>query len=387
MTHAITAKKLAIIGGGAAGLMLAVQLAEAGFYDFVLLEKNPHRAMTSRATGFHRETIGMLSALGLAEALAAAGQEITGSVVYADRRAVMQIDFRNGAKLTEKNLSIEQTVVEQMLLDRLQQYGISPLLGCQLQRMEYSPAQGYRLYGVTNGASQIFKVQMVVGADGAHSFVRRNMGAAWVGELGEASFSLDITARHAGLAHDRMHQFIAPHQRVVLVPLKEPDLFKASGTLPMARAVAASMSQAELRATVLARIGVMIGAPVLAADQRDVALYHISMFLAAPLANQKAVLIGDAAHTFFPQGGFGLNVAMAEGACLAAIIRQPNFSDEVPQALAGFARESLERAVQVRESVIHRTAALAYEPLVAAMPVTIPEASMHQARVCSLHPA
>ncbi len=46
-------------------------------------------------------------------------------------------------------------------------------------------------------------------------------------------------------------------------------------------------------------------------------MYHTQSMLAETFGNERVVLIGDAAHTFFPAGGYGLNMAIEDAFCLS----------------------------------------------------------------------
>ena len=163
--------------------------------------------------------------------------------------------------------------------------------------------------------------KLVVGADGANSFVRREAGiAAAEKEYGQAALVANFHCEkpHAG----RAYQWFQRGPVLALLPLPQ-DQVSMVWSLPSGEAERIGRLDAEaLCREVEAASRRALGALSLAAPQKSYALRRLA---ARRLVAPRIALAGDAGHVIHPLAGQGLNLGLQDARALAATLarREP----------------------------------------------------------------
>lgn len=172
-----------IVGAGPVGLTLALALAKRGVHSFVLekkLDLDPH----SRAVLLFPRTLEILRGVGVLDAMIAQG-EVNRHVTLrrADtRRTLLDFDFNGLDAVTACNfaLAIPQHRTERALLDAVAATDLISLrFGCELVRFEggtHATDPIRATFRDPDGAEGTLEGRFLVGADGAHSQVRQQLG-------------------------------------------------------------------------------------------------------------------------------------------------------------------------------------------------------------------
>jgi 2-polyprenyl-6-methoxyphenol hydroxylase-like FAD-dependent oxidoreductase len=151
----------------------------------------------------------------------------------------------------------------------------------------------------------------IVAADGGKSTVRKQLHIHFPGETTkELAFSFDAKLCKS-LSPNTMYMFSGDNGRIVLVPIDQEGLYKMSGRWPDCATVSQEEDPKEtndlLSKVVLERSGVYIQNDTI----RCVVKYRTHSKIADCFSwENKVFLMGDAAHVFFPAGGYGLNIAV-----------------------------------------------------------------------------
>ena len=314
--------RVLICGAGAAGLVLAIDLARRGI-AFRLIEKLDEPFRGSRGKGIQPRTQEVFEDIGILDRAVAVGG------LYPKQRAYRADGSFTDPEIAWENptpaepyhlpLMVPQFLTEAVMRERLAELGYQPEFGCELVGVEQD-AGGVTARLAGKSGVETLRVEWLVGADGGRSFVRQALGIAFPGKtLNVRALVADV--KLTGLARDIWCRFGDGDmaRQISLCPLAGTDLFQVQGPVPLEGEV--DLSAAGLTALVAERTG--------RSDIRIESVPWASAFtMNARLADHyrrgRVLLVGDAAHIHPPTGGQGLNTSVQDahnlGWKLAAVI-------------------------------------------------------------------
>lgn len=154
-----------------------------------------------------------------------------------------------------------------------------------------------------DGAEQILRADWLVGADGAHSIVRKQLGVEFAGTELSTKFLLAEGRLEGELDREDAHYFVTPAGVLVLIALPGGEV-RISGALAEGEAPDAEAVQRMLdrRGPGGLRAGELSLLTTFTAPHR----------IAASMRAGRAFLVGDAAHVHSPAGGQGLSLGMQD---------------------------------------------------------------------------
>src|ERR687898_2449639 len=171
--HPIT--PVLIVGAGPTGLTLAIELSRRRI-PFRLIDREAERPTTSRAIGTQARTVEVFRLLGIPEtALEPAARPR--ALRFAERdRTLARIPFGDGLPgASPRLISMDESDTERVLEQRLEQLGGRGERSTGLLRFRVEGERVTATLSGPGGTSEL-EARFLVGADGAHSTVRRNAG-------------------------------------------------------------------------------------------------------------------------------------------------------------------------------------------------------------------
>ncbi len=168
----------------------------------------------------------------------------------------------------------------------------------------------------SQGTSQVIRAQLVIGADGADSTLRKLLG------IGVTQHDYQQTAIVTQLASTRPHQHTAYERftaagAIALLPIAAERLGLVWMQARDAARAALALPDAEFLAQLQHQFGARLGQFHSLAARRAYPLY-LSCAQQQTLA--RSVLIGNAAHALHPIGGQGFNLGLRDIATLAQLL-------------------------------------------------------------------
>ena len=286
-----------IVGAGPVGMSAAVELRRRGF-DLRIIDQANGPAGESRALGIHARTLELFEPAGVTQKLLAAGHRVRGAVLADNKGDYLQLDFTHARQRFNFVLVLPQSETEKILLKHVTSQGVT--VEWQTQLVALDPEVGQvqcRIVGPSGEDTSTYDI--VIGTDGAHSFVRRSLGIAFDGATYEHDWSL-ADVRFAG------------ERSVDLIRIKEMDgaflayfpLSPDSGRFVYSGPDGLSIIKDEVRAE----------------EVLWHSLFRISHRIVQSFQRGRVFLAGDAAHIHSPVGGRGMNLGIEDAATLAWLI-------------------------------------------------------------------
>ena len=291
-----------IVGGGPTGFITALGLAQAGV-RLTLIEAEPAISDSPRAAVYHWAVIDGLDRLGVRTAVEAAGfskQDYTYLVHRTGERIEFSLEVLNGLTPFPYNLHLGQHRLVEIARRRLAEYPRACVrFGTRLMQM-HQQTGGVTLEVMTPGGAEELRAKWVIGADGAASTVRHQMGLGFDGMTWPERFvATNVYFNFERYHYARATFLIDAVHGAVIAKLDNSGLWRCTymedAQLPE-ESVRERLPQA-YAAILPGAVGYQVErATPYRMHQRSAPRYRIG----------RVVLVGDAAHATNPTGGLGL---------------------------------------------------------------------------------
>jgi 2-polyprenyl-6-methoxyphenol hydroxylase-like FAD-dependent oxidoreductase len=348
-----TAREILIVGAGPVGLTAALELARRGFSPRIIDDGDgPTPFSESRALGVNARTLTLLSPSGATDAILAESQDIAHFRMRSRRRVLANVDTHKVAGKFGAMHGLSQGHMERILLKTLEGYGIAPEWRTALEGTNVSAAPLKAILRGPGGTSETATVDIIIGADGAHSVVRKGVGLGFPGQALDAHFYL---------ADFRYTKPIDSH--FAEITLLDPGMI---GRLPVAADTLRFIStDADFESR--------IEHPETIAEKTWSSNFQIHFRHVEAMEKRNVFLAGDAAHIHSPAGARGMNLGIEDACWLAYLIaegREGGYSEARMPAVRHVLQQTkgLTRLVTMGDSFAARFRDFA-APLVLGLPV------------------
>ncbi|KAF9892731.1 hypothetical protein FE257_001133 [Aspergillus nanangensis] len=337
-----------VAGAGPAGLTLAVLLARCGLRNpaaLLCVEPRHHPVASGHADGVCRRTIEMFKELGLYEDLMKVGNEVQEIVVWAElpgsrkiQRLVHQNSGMHSPRVSEA-VGCAQGQIERILEGELRSYAPDSLRRGSKVIDVVLDEQGSTTHPVVatvkdeTGDVYTARCRFLIGADGAHSIIRKRMAVTMIGDLTERVWGVIDFAVETDFPDIRRLVHIHRAEGSLMVFPREQnndgywlsrfyvDMEESIET--KAEAVSSRLSP-ELILDRISRIFHPYRLQMKAGTKIEwFSEYTVRRCVASEYAKHdsrgipRIFLTGDACHTHSPKLGQGMNVSMADSYNLA----------------------------------------------------------------------
>jgi 2-polyprenyl-6-methoxyphenol hydroxylase-like FAD-dependent oxidoreductase len=343
-----SSRRVLIVGGGIAGLTLAVALRRRGI-AVDLVEREPRWNILGVGISLTGPTLRALQSIGLLERCVEVAFGFD-RIVFADA-AGRQFGALNMPRLcgpdVPATVAIGRPALHDVLIQAAQQLGVSIALGATVTSLEQGPGAVEAVFSDGRRASY----DLVAGCDGIRSSVR----ALVFDDVPEARFT-GLAVWRATMprskAVDCMQMFFGPSTKAGVNPHSRDEMF-----LFLVQPIASDrrLSPGDMLSVLRGELAdfsgeVMDYVRAHVTDPRRIDYRPMNSFLLpAPWHRGRAVVIGDAAHTTTPHLATGAGIAIEDAVVLAELLAGDR---PVPELLDEFMARRFERCRLVVETAL-----------------------------------
>ncbi len=308
-----------IFGGGIVGLTLAAALLKTDL-RIVVIEPNSTNMLLSdipdvRVSALNRASEHVFQHLSVWDGIVQRRCATYHNMKVWEKDSFGSIQFQ-AQKIGQANLGhiVENRVIQLALLDRLRQESQVTFLSDACQTIAFGEQESW----ITLNSGQALTAKLVVGADGANS---------WLRQFCEIPLTFRDYGHHAIVATIRCTE---PHQLCaqqifssdgVLAFLPLSDLHLCSIVWSVSPEHAESLmalSPTDFERALSVSFDQQLGLCSLVSERQS---FPLTMRYARDFVVDRVALVGDAAHTIHPLAGQGVNLGIMDAACLAECIQ------------------------------------------------------------------
>ncbi|ALC18507.1 FAD-dependent oxidoreductase [Streptomyces pristinaespiralis] len=300
-----------VAGAGPVGLTAAHELARRGL-RVRLVDAATGPARTSRAVAVHPRTLETLDQMGTAAPVIEAGRKNRAFTMFASGRRLVRLeaDYRSMPTRHPYTVIIEQTRTEAVLRDAVARLGVEIEWGVRLTGLEQDTTTVRATLRHADGTEEICETPWLVGCDGGHSTVRKQLGLPLIGESRDTWLLADAPVR-TDLEPDSIYWVHTGKQAMMMVPYARPGHWRLLDTAPRTPDAAGAAER------IADRLTTGLGHQVHVGDPEWVSVFTFQQRMVPRMHQGRVFVAGDAAHVHSPASGQGMNTGIQEAYNLA----------------------------------------------------------------------
>jgi 2-polyprenyl-6-methoxyphenol hydroxylase-like FAD-dependent oxidoreductase len=302
-----------VVGAGPVGLALAAHLHHHGL-PCRLIDKAPAPSDKSRALVLWGRSLEMLDDLGLVDNFLAAGMLINGARLYGGSRLLVNIASEPAGTAYPRPLMLAQNETERLLTEHLRRVGIPVERSVELTGfVEHGDGVTANLHHADGRQEQV-RCGWLLGCDGAHSTLRKQLGMDFSGEAEPNDWVLADCRVEGPIPQDELSLFWHHKGVLAFFPFARN---RCRVIADMGPAHGADRPPEPSLAHVQAIVNERGPTGVRLSESHWLSGFRINERKVAHYSRGRVFLAGDAAHIHSPAGGQGMNTGMQDAWNLA----------------------------------------------------------------------
>ncbi|MCK8785092.1 FAD-dependent monooxygenase [Roseomonas sp. NAR14] len=299
--------EILVVGAGPTGLVLALSLARQGVPCRVVSRaEGPGTA--SRAMIVHARTLELYRALGIGDAVSAAGIPARSVFLREAGDEVLRLDLADlGTALSPYPyiLAFPQDDHERLLVAALRDAGVAVEWRTELVGLAQD-GEGITATLRRDGHEEVARCRWLCGCDGARSAVRHALGIGFPGGDYDQRFFVADVALTGESAGERITACLGARELCLVLPVRRTGQHRLIGLIPGDVPQDAPIAFEAVRGHAEALAGVTVEA------LHWFSTYRVHHRVAERFQQGRAFLLGDAGHIHSPAGGQGMNTGIGD---------------------------------------------------------------------------
>ena len=305
-----------IVGAGPTGLTMAAQLIRYGV-DFVLIDRKEGPTDLSKAIVVHARSLEIFDQIGLAQQAVEGGQRVDKAIMINEGKDAAKLEFGlfgRGLSPFSFVFVYEQSKTEHLLYNHLRQHDGEVRWQTTLDSLQQDETGVRAVVKSANGTTQTIEARYAVGADGAGSPVRHQLGLGFGGTTNARLFY--VADVDMAFAADRASLYVAfrGNSFMLMVPMEGEKHWRFIGNMPEYD------EQADRETTydeIQQKVDYLMQRDLAVTGVRWFSTYKVHTRHAERFSVGRCFLAGDAAHIHTPAGGQGMNTGIQDAYNLA----------------------------------------------------------------------
>ncbi len=313
-----------IIGGGMVGAAMALGLAKQS-YKVALIEKQalqefaPSQAPDMRLSAFNMHSVNLLAKLGAWQHVLKMRYREYDSLAVWDAQSPMGSNFESATRFTATE--VKQAKLGYFVENRLIQLALYDEINAHYpHRVDAVHGQDIKTLDTEHGVVEFannerMQAKLIIGADGAHSMVRKAANIPTSGWQYSQQANAILIQTQTSLPNETWQAFYSSGPRALL-PMydnyacliwydnqQQSAWIQNANNIELAKALKANFPELKAQYKIL-----------------QVAQFGLTRMHAIRYGCQKAIILGDAAHTINPLAGQGVNLGFKDVDALLELI-------------------------------------------------------------------
>lgn len=292
-----------IVGAGPVGLVVAGELLRRGV-PVRVVDRQQRSSDASKAIIIWPRSLELLAGLGVSRPMLDAGHLLDGVRFYSGGSVLGSVLLTKLADTSFKHvLMLPQQQTERILLQRFAELGGRVEWNADVTGVKEDETGVTTTLRRATGEEELIRSQWLVGADGAHSTVRRQLGIDFRVTSPNSHFAIADAPVAGGLDESVLHYFYSAHGALGVGPLGA-GVFRFAVSVPPGTEPSKDLFQQaiDLRAGAMGTVG----------EPKWSATFAVRCATADRFRARRSFIVGDAAHVLSPAGGQGLNTGIQD---------------------------------------------------------------------------
>src|SRR5215217_4570034 len=301
-----------IVGAGPSGLMMAAQLLRYGVQP-VIIDSKQGPTDQSKALAVQARSLEIYRQMGVIDKILPGGKQAGGVSYTLNGQKIIDLSFDNaGASETAFPFVFlyQQSKNERLLLDVLTQ-NVCPVYWdtTLVSLTQSSKSVEVVLSNGTNETETRHTADWVIGADGAHSMVRKQLQISFNGDTyANEYFLADVELESDVLSKEKVSLYLTKNNIAGFFPLPEINRYRIMGNITSKMNFTGEVTLTDLLPTLKNTANITFEVT----RAHWFTTYRLHHRMAEKFRQERCFLVGDAGHIHSPLGGTGMNTGLQD---------------------------------------------------------------------------